>query len=377
MAHTAAKPQRPRRRLALVLLATTAAAALLGGCGQTDRLFSKLGASSSDDVQLSAADAAGAVAQWGAAYLKNPQDPRMALGYAKALKAIGSRDRALEVLKTAYQSNTTNGEIAAELGRLALDMGQMDIASVALKSAEAQGVKDWKTLSAEGTLHAKKGEYAEAQQYFLAALQVEPDAVSVTNNLALAYALDGKADKAEGLLREAVASGHEDKRVRQNLALVLGLQGKFDEARQIASVDMTEQEAKSSMTYLHNMLSSPNAFASAKDNSGGALASAAPKPSGGDDWQPYAANSAAGGDAPVRTAAATPAAPPKVQVVTPVDEIEAPAAAKFPGAKPVPVPAKVASATPLAPAKANPAPAAPTPITPNPEAQGLLRANLD
>ena len=58
--------------------------------------------------------------------------------------------------------------------------------------------------------------------------------MSVTNNLALAYALDGKADKAEELLRKAVASGHEDKRVRQNLALVLGLQGKFDEARQVA-----------------------------------------------------------------------------------------------------------------------------------------------
>jgi Flp pilus assembly protein TadD len=376
MSPTAAKPLKARRRLALALLATAGAAALLGGCGQTDKLFSKLGASSSDEVQLSAADAAGAVAQWGAAYLKNPQDPRMAMGYAKALKAIGSRDRALEILKIAYQSNTTDGEIAAELGRLALDMGQMDIASVALKSAEAQGVKDWKTLSAEGTLHAKKGEYAEAQQYFLAALQVEPDAVSVTNNLALAYALDGKADKAEGLLREAVASGHEDKRVRQNLALVLGLEGKFDEARQIASVDMTEQEAKSSMTYLHNMLSSPNAFASAKDNSEAALASAAPKPSGGDDWQPYAANSAAE-DAPVRTAAATPAAPAKVQVVTPIDEIEAPAAAKFPGAKPMPAPAKVASAASLASAKAKPAPAAPTPITPNPEAQGLLRTNLD
>ena len=74
----------------------------------------------------------------------------------------------------------------------------------------------------------------------------KPDAVSVINNLALSYALDGKPEKSEDLLRKAVASGNEDKRVRQNLALVLGLQGKFDEARQVAAVDMTEQEAKSS-----------------------------------------------------------------------------------------------------------------------------------
>jgi len=377
MSQPPSKPQSPRRKLALILLATTAAAALLGGCSSTDRLFSKLGASSSDEVQLSAEDAAGAVSQWGSAYLKNPQDPRMALGYAKSLKAIGSRDRALEVLKTAYQANTSNGEIAAELGRLALEMGQIDIATVALKSAEAQGIRDWKTLSAEGTLHAKKGEYAEAQQYFLAALQIEPDAVSVTNNLALAYALDGKADKSEELLRKAVASGHEDKRVRQNLALVLGLQGKFDEARQIASVDMTEQEAKSSMTYLHNMLSSPTALASAKDTGGSAQGPAVAQAKGSEDWQPYVSNSSAGEDAPVRTAAATPATPPKVQVVTPVDEIEAPTAANSPDAKPMPAPAKVASAAPLTPAKAKPGSGAPTPIAPNAQAQGLLRSNLD
>ena len=209
--------------------------------------------------------------------------PKMALGYANALKAIGSRDRAMEVLTAAYRANQDNGEIAAELGRLALDMNRLDIAQQTLKVAEAQGVKDWKTLSAQGTLRAKRGQHAEAQQYYLAALQEQPDAVSVINNLALSYALDGKADKSEELLRKAVASGQGDKRVRQNLAMVLGLQGKFEEARQVASVDMTEQEAKSSMAYLRNMLANPTQFAAAKP--GGANEA-------GDDWQPYAANDA-------------------------------------------------------------------------------------
>jgi Flp pilus assembly protein TadD len=80
---------------------------------------------------------------------------------------------------------------------VALEAGRLDIAKATLKTAEAKGVRDWKTLSAQGTLHAKQGDHAQAQQYFLAAL----------------------------LLRKAVASGNEDKRVRQNLVLVLGLQG--------------------------------------------------------------------------------------------------------------------------------------------------------
>src|SRR5262249_50254677 len=122
MSYASTKPGTSRRKMALVLLATTALASLLGGWSSSHKLFSKLG--QPEEVQLSAEDAAGAVSQWGDAYLKNPSDPRMALGYAKSLKAIGSRDRALEILKTSYQSNTNNGEIAAELGRLALDMGQ-------------------------------------------------------------------------------------------------------------------------------------------------------------------------------------------------------------------------------------------------------------
>jgi len=299
--------QSRRRGMVLALLATTAVAAALGGCSQAGGLFSR-------EPKLAAADSIGAVTQWSTAYAKKPNDPKMALGYAQALKAIGSRERALDVLTAGYSANPTNGELAAELGRLALDMGRLDIAVQTLKVAEAQGVRDWRTLSAQGTLRAKQGKHAEAQQYFLAALQEQPDAVSVINNLALSYALDGKPDRAEELLRKAVASGHDDKRVRQNLALVLGLQGKFEESRQIASVDLGERDANVNIAYLRNMMSNSN--------------QAAPTtPGAGDEnWTPFAANEQAG-TAPVTKASATTPAATKVQVVKAEEKVETPAAA--------------------------------------------------
>ena len=307
---------RPRRSMVFALLATTAAAALLGACNQTDKLFSRSGAS--NDVQMTAQEAAGATSQWARAFAKKPQDPQMALGYAKALKATGAKDRSLEILKTAYRANPTNGEIAAELGRVALEMGRVDIATHALKSAESQGVTDWRTLSAQGTLHAKKGEHDQAQKYYLAALKKKPDSASVTNNLALSYALDGKATESEALLRQAAANGHDDKRIRQNLALVLGVQGKFDEARQVASVDMTDAQAKSSMSYLRNMLDTSTQVAAAAPKAAPAVHASA------EDWSPFASNVPVEAPKPVQTAAR--AAPKvKVQIVTPVDEVEAPA----------------------------------------------------
>lgn len=280
----------------LALLATTAAATLLGGCMRTASDMPELTATDpkmAGDPQANAA----ATAQWAAAYAKKPEDPKLALGYARALRAVGSKDRAMQVLQTAFQRSPTNGELAAEFGRLALDMGRLDIAKYTLQVAEAQGVHDWKTLSALGTLQAKAGKHSEAQRYYLAALQAQPDAISVTNNLALSYALDGKADKAEALLRTAVASGSDDKRVRQNLALVLGVQGKLDEARKIASTDLPEADAKSNMAYLKNMLSAPTSVASLgpDDAMQGETA----------EWEPYAENEST--SMPVRTAMAGPA----------------------------------------------------------------------
>ncbi len=285
-------PRRLRHSFVLALLATTAAAALLGGCTRGPVFGNDAAGNPPSAARLAGEpdpSAQGAIAQWAGAYAKNPQDPRMALGYARALKAIGSKDQALEVLKTAYQTAPT-GEVAGELGRLALDMGRLDIAKTTLQVAEAQGVRDWKTLSAQGTLRAKQGHNAEAEQYYLAALQLQPDAVSVINNLALAFALDNKVDKAEELLRNAVKNGHEDKRVRQNLALVLGLQGKYDEARQLASVDMSATDARANVAYLRNMLTQPTQVASL-DRDGPDEVDAVPdaERAPGEDWQPFAA----------------------------------------------------------------------------------------
>lgn len=245
-----------------MLILTTAAAALLGGCNKTGGT-PVLGL---NGAPLPTVDAAALtpgqsnrakVGQWAAAYGRKPEDPRMVLGYAHALKATGNKQQAMTVLNNGFRANPGNGEIAAQLGRVALEVGRADIAQNALAVAQKRGVKDWRTLSAQGTLLAKQGNHAHAQRYFQAALRKKPDSTSVINNLALSYALDGKAKESETLLRKAVASGTNDQRVRQNLALVLGLQRKFGEATQVAAEGGSKQEANQNIAYLRKMLNEP------------------------------------------------------------------------------------------------------------------------
>ncbi|XSG81596.1 MAG: tetratricopeptide repeat protein [Methyloligella sp. ZOD6] len=255
-----------RRSFFRVLILTTATAALLGGCNKTggNQLF---GANGNPLATANAAALTGdqsnraKVGQWAAAYARKPQDPRMVLGYAHALKATGNKQQAMTVLKNGFQANPSNGEIASQLGRVALELGRTDLAQRSLTVAQKEGITDWRTLSAQGTLLAKQGKHADAQRYFQAALRQNPKSVSVTNNLALSYALDGKAKESETLLKKAVASGSNDKRIRQNLALVLGLQGKFGEAKQVAAAGSSTQEANQNIAYLRKMLNKPTQVA--------------------------------------------------------------------------------------------------------------------
>ncbi|HMK41561.1 MAG TPA: tetratricopeptide repeat protein, partial [Methyloceanibacter sp.] len=122
---------RARPCAVLALIATIATGLLLSGCGTTEGLFS-LKSLPEENVQLSASQAITATQEWAAAYAKNPEEPRNVIGYARALRALGSDDKALEILKAAFRTNPTNGDIATELGRLALEMNHLEIAKPAL-----------------------------------------------------------------------------------------------------------------------------------------------------------------------------------------------------------------------------------------------------
>ena len=122
------------------------------------------------------------------------------------------------------------------------------------------GKGDWKVHSALGSAHDQHGQFADARKAYQSARALKPGEVSILNNLAMSYALEGNLAEAERLLRQAgsQAQGKGDARVRLNLALVVGLQGRFDEAKQIAAKDLPPVQVEANMTYLRNMLAQPD-----------------------------------------------------------------------------------------------------------------------
>ncbi|MTD95558.1 tetratricopeptide repeat protein [Hyphomicrobium sp. xq] len=190
---------------------------------------------------------------WGQAYAKSPRELVPALNYARNLKAMGEKRRALAVLQQAALYHGQSRELAGEYGRLALDLDQVAAAKQLLAIADDPGRPDWRVVSARGAVLAKEGNYDEAIPFFEKALALSPDQPSVLSNLALAQAMNGQPAKAESLLRRAAATDGNSPRIRQNLALVLGLQGKYDEAKLVAVRDMPMTNAAENAEILQQL----------------------------------------------------------------------------------------------------------------------------
>ena len=218
-------------------------------------------------------DAASARDYWAAAYAKNPHDEKAVISFSRALKADRAKDKAMSVLQQAAIYNPDSKIIAAEEGRLALDMGQSDLAEKLLARANDPVHPDWRVLNALGTLQAQRNDRAGAQGFFERAAQLAPNDPGVLNNLALSYALGGDPAKAETLLRKAAAAGGNAARIRQNLARVLGVEGTYDEAQQLAAADLGTDKAEANRAYMQDMVAAtPLALGKRTTPSFGALA---------------------------------------------------------------------------------------------------------
>lgn len=272
-----------RKTLYLRLGGVVAAATMSffsAGCAQMGGLpdLTSMGGQTAATSQAAATpedQLAEATAYWGQQYSKNPTDLDSAMSYAKNLKAMGEKQKALAVLQQVATYHGDKQELASEYGRLALDLGQVKVAEKVLAIADNPSKPDWRIVSARGTVLAKQGRYAEAIEYYDRALLLKPDHPSLLNNLAMAHAMGGDPVRAENMLRQAVASGGDTKRVRQNLALVLGLQGRYSESAQIGAQDQNFQTASADTAAIKKLVALDPV--EAPQNAGGTQLAAQPQ----------------------------------------------------------------------------------------------------
>jgi Flp pilus assembly protein TadD len=248
--------------IALVLAATLAGCAngrLTTGSVSRGASAPAATASMSDQQLATAAD------RLGTAYTRNPKDRDAALRYAEVLQMTGRAEQALAVMRKSAIDHPTDRSVLAAYGKALASVGQFEPALDAVRRAQTPEYPDWKLVSAEAAILDQLGQTAEARSLYRRALDLAPDEPSVLSNLGMSHLLEGDLPTAETHMRRAAQQPGADSRVRQNLALVVGLQGRFDEAEQIASSELSPEQAQANVSYLRSMLAQQNAWQQLRD----------------------------------------------------------------------------------------------------------------
>jgi Flp pilus assembly protein TadD len=240
-----------KRLLTGVFLAALTAG--VAGCGTSKMTTGSISRDSGKSIaSMSTGELQSAADALGKAYTRDTNDKPTAMRYASVLQMNGQSDQALAVMRKLAIAHPQDREVLAAYGKALAGVGQFEPALDAVRRAQTPEYPDWKLVSAEGAILDQLGQTAEARQLYRKALDLKPDEPSVLSNLGMSY------------VRSASEAAGADSRVRQNLALVVGLQGRFEEAEQIASQELSPDQAKANVTYLRGMLAQQNAWTQIK-----------------------------------------------------------------------------------------------------------------
>ena len=198
--------------------------------------------------------------EWGRRYEADRTNKRVAMTYARALRALSQTAQAVAVLQGLAIQNAKDQEVLAAYGKALSDAGQLAQAAEVLQNAHTPERPNWSVLSAQGAVADKRGDHGQAQRYYQAALKIRPGEATVLSNLGLSYALNRDLKLAEDTLRQAAAAPGADIRVRQNLALALALQGKFAEAEDWSRRDLAAIDAAANVAAIRRMIAQSNTW---------------------------------------------------------------------------------------------------------------------
>lgn len=161
------------------------------------------------------------------------QKPDEILAKAQKELAKGHVDQAIKLAEAAVAANPRESNYRALLGQAYLRAGRFDSAATALNDAMTLGDNGQKTALALALANAGMGKDREA----VAILTDWHDAIPASD-LGLALALAGEPERGAAVLADALRNGENTPKIRQNLAYAYALDGRWLQARVMMQQDV-------------------------------------------------------------------------------------------------------------------------------------------
>ena len=158
---------------------------------------------------------------------------------AEAQKALakGNVDKAIGLAETLVTADPRNASYRALLGQAYLRAGRFASAATTFNDAMKLGDNSVKTALSLALADIGAGHSPEA----VAILNDWRDAIPAAD-LGLAYALAGESGRGVAILSDALRGGDTSSKVRQNLAYAFALDGRWREARVMAAQDVPPEQ---------------------------------------------------------------------------------------------------------------------------------------
>jgi len=191
---------------------------------------------------------------WGKEYQKDPQNVENALQFAVALRAMGSQERAKDVVNKTLILHPGNADLMMVNGRILMSEGNYEAARASFEQVTRAAPDRADGWAALGTAFDQLEMHRQAQMNYQRALTLEPGRVTTLTNYGLSLLLSGDLAGAEAQLRAAAAQPGAGSRVTENLALVIGLQGRFDEMKEVSAQNAPDKVAEQNAALLRGLV---------------------------------------------------------------------------------------------------------------------------
>ena len=170
-------------------------------------------------------------------------DAAKAAKQAQALVAKGQPAKAIPLLEAAVAASPNDAALRAQLGHAYLKAGRFASAASALGDAMTLGDNTARTALALALAQAASGR----SQAAVGLLDDWRDAIPASD-LGLALALSGEPGRGAAILADALRGGENTPKLRQNLAYAYALDGRWREARLMVQVDVPAGEVDARLT---------------------------------------------------------------------------------------------------------------------------------